>query len=443
MKIALLGYGVEGRSAYSYFSRHYPDATFVIYDEAENPTFEPPAGVELKHGQNVLDQQIEADIVVRCSPPIAPVKIKTTGDVTSVTRKFLDECPAPVIGVTGSKGKGTTASLIHSILTAAGKKSWLVGNIGKSALDVLDDVSPDDVIVYELSSFQLWDVDKSPHIAVILMIEPEHLDVHSDVDDYVNAKANIRKYQSVEDVCFYHPTNLFAQRIARSGGPADADAQELWRSQASRYGIAQDGAVYVSENTFFVQSDPICSVDALQIPGIHNIENACAAISAALQYTHDYAAVEQGLRAFQGLPHRLKLVRELDGVKYYDDSIATTPGSATAALKSFDEPKVIILGGSDKGANFVELAEQVVKSDVREVITIGKMGPKIAELIHDKGFDQVSEVVGGMTAIVEAARSAAQPGDVVIMSPACASFDMFKSYVDRGEQFIAAVEKLN
>lgn len=430
MKIALVGYGVEGLSAYTYFSKVYPTAEFVVYDESEQPKFELPSGVQLKNGADVLKQVIDADIVVR-SPGIRPDKIRTNGRVTSVTREFFDKCPAPIIGVTGSKGKGTTASFIYEILTAAGKKAWLVGNIGKPALDVLDDVKTDDIIVYELSSFQLWDLEQSPHTAVVLMIEPEHLDVHTDTNEYVLAKGNIRKYQTADDVCFYHPTNEYAKQIAGLG-----------EGRAARYGVEKDGAVYVKENTFFIQSDPICDVESLQLPGTHNVENACAAISAALQYTDDFSAVETGLKAFQGLPHRLKFVREVGGVKYYDDSIATTPGSAIAALKSFDEPKVIILGGSDKGADFTELAEQITKNHVREVITIGKMGPKIAQTIRGKGFDQISEVVGGMTAIVEAAEAAARSGDVVIMSPACASFDMFKNYADRGEQFIAAVEKL-
>lgn len=431
MKIALLGYGAEGKSAYAYFSRHYPEAQFTIYDEAEKPGFEVPTGVELQHGTHVLDGMIDADIVVRCSPPIHPDRIKTNGRVTSPTREFLDKCPAPVIGVTGSKGKSSTVSFIHSILTAAGKNSWLVGNIGKPALDVLDDLKPEDIVVFEMSSFQLWDVDRSPHIAIVLAIEPEHLDVHIDADEYVNAKANIHRFQTAEDQCFYHPTNSYAKQIASAGA-----------GKTARYAIPNDGAVYVESNTFFIRSNPICSVDALQIPGGHNVENACAAISAALQYTDDFSAVETGLKAFAGLPHRLKFVREVDEVKYYDDSIATTPGSAIAALKAFDQPKVIILGGSDKGADFAELAEEVTKNDVREVIAIGKMGPVIADLIRDKGFDQVSEVTGGMRAIVEAAQIAARPGDVVIMSPACASFDMFKNYADRGEQFVTAVEKL-
>lgn len=441
MKIALVGYGVEGLSAYTYFSKAYPEAEFTVYDEADHPKFDLPSGVQLKSGKDILAQPIEADIIVR-SPGIRPSKIHTNGRVTSVTREFFDKCPASIIGVTGTKGKGTTASLIYEILTAAGKKAWLVGNIGKPALDVLDDVSPGDIIVYELSSFQLWDLEKSPHVAVVLMIEPDHMDVHTDMDEYVIAKANIRKFQTAQDVCFYHPTNQRARQIAQTGGPDDADVREAWLARAQRYGAADGGAVYVQENTFFIQSDPICSLDALQLPGEHNIENACAAISAALEYTDDFTAVETGLRAFQGLPHRLKFVREVDDVKYYDDSIATTPGSAIAVLRAFEQPKVIILGGSDKGVDFSGLIDEVMKQNVREVITIGKMGPMIADLLAAKNFDQVSEVTGGMSAIVEAARKAARPGDVVIISPACASFDMFKNYADRGEQFIAEVEKL-
>jgi UDP-N-acetylmuramoylalanine--D-glutamate ligase len=441
MKIALVGYGVEGKSAYTYYASRFPDAIFTVYDESNHPKLELPSGVSVVHGENALDQSINADVVVR-SPAIAPSKIHTTGKITSVTREFFDKCSAPIIGVTGSKGKGTTASLIHAILSAAGKKSWLVGNIGVPALDILDDVKPDDVVIYELSSFQLWDLETSPQVAVVLMIEPEHLDVHMDVDDYVEAKSNIRRFQTVEDSCFYHPTNLFAQQIAQAGGPQEADARGLWMSQAHRYGVPTDGAVYVKENTFFVRNDPICDIESVQLPGEHNLENACAAISAALQYTSDYEAIEKGLRSFQGLPHRLKFVREFQAIKYYDDSIATTPGSAIAALKSFDQPKVIILGGSDKGADFGELVREINKNEVREVITIGKLGPTIAELIRATGFDQITEVTGGMSAVVEAASKAARRGDAVIMSPACASFDMFKNYADRGEQFIAEVEKL-
>ncbi|HEY0894153.1 MAG TPA: Mur ligase family protein, partial [Cellvibrio sp.] len=192
MNIALLGYGVEGQSAYKYYSRLHPDATFTVYDSQPQPTVQLPEGVKFVGGLKDF-KGITADLAVR-SPSIPPWQIQVTGEVTSVTREFLKKCPAPVIGVTGSKGKGTTCSMIKAMFDATTKKAWLVGNIGVGALDVLDQIQPRDVVVYEMSSFQLWDCDVSPHVAVVLGIEPEHLDIHKDFEDYVMAKGNIAKH---------------------------------------------------------------------------------------------------------------------------------------------------------------------------------------------------------------------------------------------------------
>lgn len=433
MKIAIVGYGIEGKSAYRYFKNKYPEATFAVYDESA-AAVALPDGVESHLSQSIEHLPINANIVVR-SPSVNPQHITTEGRVTSVTKEFFKECPALIVGVTGTKGKGTTASLIYSILQADGKKSWLVGNIGVSALDVLGQVTADDIVVYELSSFQLWDLDISPHIAVVLMIEPDHLDVHENLAEYVEAKSNIRKYQSLEDVCIYHPTNKLSEQIALSGA----------QKSAYKYAYpASSRGVYVKENTFFIQNHPICSIDKLKIPGQHNIENACAAISAVLEIDGiTDQKIAAGLSSFEGLPHRLKFVREIDGVKYFDDSIATTPGSAIAAIRSFDEPKVLILGGSDKGADFSELYQIIKNGNVKQVITVGAMSEKIAKELMSQKYEAVTQL--GMTTmadIVSTAKSVANEGDIVILSPACASFDMFKSYTDRGDQFIVAVEAL-
>ena len=431
MKIALIGYGQEGKSAYEYYKAQHPDAEFVIYDEAEKPKFEPPKGVELINGPDVLRDVIEADLVVRCSPPINPSRIRTSARLTSPTREFFDKCPAPIIGVTGTKGKGTTTSLIDSILQASGKMSWLVGNIGTPALDVLTEIKADDVVVFELSSFQLWDMTVSPHVAVVLMIESDHLDVHTDFNDYVEAKANIRRYQTDKDICFYHPENELSARIACSTSAG----------RLRRYGVKADGGVYVKSNTFFVQNHPICETENLRLEGEHNLENACAAISAAREFGVSDGAVAEGLAAFAGLPHRLKFVEEVRGVKYYDDSIATTPGSAIAALRAFEEPKVIILGGSDKGAEYDEVVDECARRNAR-VIAIGTTGKEIARQCRESGIEVVELGRVPMKEIVEKASEMATGGDVVILSPASASFDMFKSYADRGDQFIASVEAL-
>lgn len=446
MKIIIAGYGVEGISSLIYFQQKFPDAEFVVADERpadKLPSI--PDGVKLISGKNVFSEQLgDADLVVRTAS-LPPRNIKTNGKIWSATNEFFDKCPAPIIGVTGTKGKGTTCSLIASILQQAGQTVHLVGNIGVPALDVLPKIKKTDIVVYELSSFQLWDLEKSPHIAVVLMIEPDHLNVHTDFADYLNAKKNIRRHQQLADACLYHPTNKYSREVAATPldtGDNHGDALDF----AQRYAIADDDQVYVQDGYFCVQNRQICSTDHLRLPGAHNLENACAAMSAVteLPVTVTDEQFAAGLESFTGLPHRLKFVAEKNGVKYYDDSISTTPGSAIAALKAFTEPKVLILGGSDKGADYTELAQEIARQQMRAVIVNGANASEIIEILHkNKVSCRVVQLeMAPMLAVVEAAADQAKSGDVVILSPAAASFDMFKSYNDRGEQFVAAVEKL-
>lgn len=429
MKIAIAGYGLEGKSNYEYFARG--DNQVVIVDERE--VTDAPVDASVITGEGAFEKLDGFDMVVRTAG-LAPRKITTDGKIWSATNEFFAKCTTPIIGVTGTKGKGTTSSLIDSILRAAGKKTVLVGNIGRPALDALDEANAADVVVYELSSFQLWDLEKSPQVAVVLMIEPDHLDVHMNFDEYVAAKANIRKFQTEADLCFYHPTNQFSRRIA--------EVNEL--ANAYPYNDpAEPRAVYALDGKFWADGQAICDVEALQLPGAHNVENACAAISAALAMTDDFAAVERGLRDFHGLDHRLKFVREVGGVKFYDDSIATTPGSAIAAMKAFDQPKTLILGGSSKGADFAEVAKIAAAEDVRHVVAIGAEAEKIQQAFADTGI-KITNLGENTTMpeIVATAQNNTDAGDVVILSPACASFGMFKNYKDRGDQFIAAVNAL-
>lgn len=425
MKVAIAGYGVEGKASYQYWREQGHDVTIV--DERELSAYDLPYGTSALLGEGVFEELGDFDLVVRTAG-LDPKKL-SSDNIWSGTREFFAKCPAPVIGVTGTKGKGTTCGLITSMLKAAGKNVHLVGNIGLPALEILPIVKADDIVVYELSSFQLWDLEQSPHVAIVLMIEADHLDVHANMEEYIAAKANIRRHQTENDLCFYHPTNQASATIANL------------KPGAQRYGIDDDGAVYVKENTFFVQNDPLCPTDAVQLPGRHNLENACAAISAVLEFTDDTAAIEQGIRSFSGLDHRLKFVGEKAGVKYYDDSIATTPGSAIAAINAFAEPKVIILGGSDKGADYKEVVESCSKTGTK-VIAIGQTGTKIAELCRVNNVDVTELDRSTMPEIVAAAQEEAAPGSVVILSPASASFDMFKNYKDRGDQFIEAVTAL-
>ncbi len=410
MKIVIAGYGTEGKSNYNYFSKKYPDAELIIADES--PNIKAPDGVSTLTGEGVFSRLSDADLVVR-SAGLALPKIKTNGEVTSATNEFFKRCQNVIIGVTGTKGKGTTASLITEILRASGKTVHLIGNIGVPALEVLDKLQPEDIIVYELSSFQLWDIKYSPHIAVVLMIEPDHLDVHSSMEDYIAAKSRITKFQSGSDKLVYNQSNQLSSSIAKSS-----------KAQLLPY------------------PNPVDEYkDVLKIPGQHNQENLSAAILAVKDWVTDPEVIKTGISNFTGLPHRLKFVAEVEGVEYYNDSISTTPGSALAALSSFSERKVIILGGSDKGADYRELIEKCKLTDT-SVIAIGQTAEKISLLCDELGVTCRRYAIGGMSDFVRGAKEMSKPGDVVLLSPASASFGLFANYADRGEQFISAVRDL-
>lgn len=409
MKIAIAGYGVEGKASYAYWNT--PEHEVVIVDEREIPADELPVDASVITGEGAFSRLKGFDMVVRTAG-LAPKQIVTDGTVWSATNEFFARCPAPIIGVTGTKGKGTTSSLAAAILTAAGKTVHLVGNIGQPALSVLPNIQPSDIVVYELSSFQLWDLERSPHMAVVLMIEPDHLDVHADMRDYVEAKAHIVLHQTADDFVVYNQTNDYSTAVAE-------------RSLGQKVPFPHD----------------IRDVsDSLRLPGQHNLDNASAAILAVRPFVTDPQTIRTGLASFTGLPHRLKYVATVDDVQYYDDSIATTPGSAIAAIRSFSAPKLLLLGGSSKGAEYDEVIREC-KAAAVTVVAIGQTGEQIAALCEHLGVPCQRET-GDMTAIVATAQHLARPGGVVILSPASASFDMFKNYADRGEQFSQAVQQL-
>jgi len=429
MKIAIAGYGVEGQSSYQYWAAD-PANTITIVDQSETPKFAVPEGADVLLGADAFERLDGFDLVIR-SPGLAPNKIKTDGKIWSATNEFFAACPADIIGITGSKGKGTTASLIASILEAAGHKVWLVGNIGVAALDILPKIQMGDIVVYELSSFQLWDLERSPHTAVVLFIEPEHLDVHASMEEYVAAKANIAKFQLAGDILVYNQDNEYARAIAET-------------SPAITVGYPGELTAHIKDGFFYNGEQKLCSVDVLQLPGVHNQSNALAAINAIWKYVESPSVIEAGLHAFKGLPHRLAFVRDVNGVKYYDDSIATTPASLVAAIASFDQPKIIIIGGADKGGDYESVAKAIAGSDsIKAIISIGANGEHITSFLDEKDQRLVDRVdVKDMNEIVRVAASYGTAGDIVILSPAAASFDMFKNYADRGEQFVAAVHNL-
>ncbi len=429
MNIAIAGFGIEGQESYAYWSKD-PSNNITIVDERLDPDSPLlPEGISVIIGEGAFSRLNGFDLIIR-TPSLPPRSITTDGKIWSGTNEFFEKCPAPIIGVTGSKGKGTTSSFIASILEAAGKKVWLVGNIGLPSLSVLAEIKPTDIVVYELSSFQLWDLQKGPETAIVLLIEQDHLDVHSGMEEYVEAKAQITRRQTADDRLVYFANNEYTRSIADS-------------SVAQKIAYPAEETAHIEGDQLFYGTTPIMPTNALKIKGAHNLDNACAAIDAVWHYTQDVTAIAQGLANFAGLPHRLAFVATVNGVDFYDDSIATTPGSAIAALRAFpDRSKVIILGGSSKGADFSGLAAELAVQDATALL-IGAEAYAIARALDAVDFKRY-EILENATAASFTRRAVqrARPGSVVLLSPAAASFGMFKNYADRGEQFIAAVKSL-
>jgi len=431
MKVAILGYGIEGQSAYMYW--HRLGAEITICDQQEDIIL--PGDVFPRRGSDYLHDLDEFDIICRTAS-INPNLILTKNPgldatkITTVINEFMRVCPTKnIIGVTGTKGKGTTSTLITKMLQAAGKHAFLGGNIGLSPLDFLSELTEDSWVVLELSSFQLYDLRRSPHIGVCLMIAPEHLNWHTGMDDYINAKANLFSHQSADDIAIYFAENQLSHQIASS-------------SPGAKIAYYAEPGAYVKDGYIVVDNQRICQVDELKLIGRFNWQNACAAATAMWQVANNVTPIRAVLTLFSGLEHRLEFVREVEDVKYYDDSFGTAPQTAIVAIQSFKEPKVLILGGSSKGIPFNGLAKEVARSNVRRVITIGETAPLIEEALHAEGYDAITPGGNTMPEIVQAARDAARSGDVVLLSPACASFGLFTDYKDRGYQFKLAVGTL-
>lgn len=451
MRIGIVGWGVEGQSAYSYFG---PENEYLIVNEEPRDDF-PPESDKIKvqfidkNRQPGLTGNVEdlsyLDGLDKCDKvvysPVAPKNLrKFFGDdqqfwskASSALHIFFETVKTKnIIGVTGTKGKGTTSTLISKMLEAQGKKVFLGGNIGKSVLDFVREVHESDWVVLELSSFQLYNFPCSPHVAVSLMIVPEHMDYHSDVGEYAGAKANIFKHQKAGDIAIYFAENEESKRIAQ----LSAGKKIPYYEKPGAF-VRHDGMIIVGES-----ETEIMPTTEVKLLGEHNLQNICAAITAVWEVDQNAGAIKQVITTFTGLEHRLEFVRELDGVKYYDDSFATTPETAIVAVKAISEPKVLILGGHDKGADYESMADEILKSNISHVITIGLVGPRIANELKSKGFSSITESPSDMKSIVAAARQNAQPGDVVLLSTGTSSFGMFKDYKDRGNQFKQAVRVL-
>ena len=390
-------------------------------------------GCNLQLGDTYLDG-IEADLVFRTpgmhpgNPALEALR-KGGAAVTSEMEAFFQVCPCPILAVTGSDGKTTTTTLICEILKAGGKKVWLGGNIGTPLLDQVPQIRESDFAVVELSSFQLMDMHYSPFRAVITNLSPNHLDVHKDMEEYVEAKTHIFAFQGKEDLLVLNGDNVITADFTGNG--------------MTRYFSRQGKNVHVrlENGTIYRGGQAVLDTKDILLPGVHNIENYMAAIAAVEGLVEDTAIV-QVAKHFGGVEHRIELVRIKDGVRFYNDSIASSPTRTIAGLRSFPEKVLLIAGGYDKNIPYDELGPEICQH-VKRLFLCGATAPKIRAAVEHCG-GQMPQMVdcGDFETAVRAAAAAAREGDVVLMSPASASFDAFKNFMARGECFKKIVKEL-
>jgi UDP-N-acetylmuramoylalanine--D-glutamate ligase len=437
MRIAILGYSDQGKSAYEYWSAE-GNHEITICDSRDDITL--PKGVATQLGSEYLTNLDRFDIVVRGAPTIHPKTIVAANSpeilskVTSNTNEFLRVCPTKnVIGITGTKGKGTTSTLTTKMLEAAGKTVHLGGNIGIPPLDLLkNNIQPTDWVVLELANFQLIDLKYSPCIAVCLMVVPEHLNWHTDMAEYIFSKSQLFEWQTSKDIAIYYAANDISKEVALSGA-----GQKLPF-------YASPGA-WINGNMVTIDGAEICTTDAIQLLGKHNWQNVCAALTAYWQVDQNIDAAKSAILHFRGLPHRLELVREQLAIRFFNDSFAATPDAAVAAVSAIPGQKVMIFGGFDRKLPLDNFARDIASQaqSIEKAVLIGESAKRTGDALIAAGFTNfVISEAKSIKDIVELATSYATAGCAVVLSPGFASFDMFKNFEDRGLQFKAAVEAL-
>ena len=402
--------------------------------------------VNLSLGEHYTDGFAGQDIIMRTPgyeyyKPALQAALKAGAMVTSEVELFFEFCPCEIVAVTGSDGKTTTTTLISKMFEAAGRKVFLGGNIGAALLPQLADVTSDAVAVVELSSFQLISMRRSPKVAVVTNVTPNHLDHHKDMQEYIDAKRNILLYQ--KQPC--RAVLGYENEISRSM-QADCKGKQVWftrlhdtdngaflRKEDGMLCMAEDGVV----TPFLAQKD-------VKLRGLHNIENLLAA-AAAVWGEVPVEAIRQVGSTFTGVEHRIEPVRTLDGVLYYNDSIGTSPTRTIAGLRSFDRKVILIAGGYDKHIPYEPLAPEII-AHVKNLVLMGATGPRIEQAVREcSGFDEAAlpiQHADNMQHAVELARAAAKPGDIIILSPASASFDLYPNFEVRGREFKKIVNAL-
>ena len=442
-QILVLGLGVSNRPLVRLLLENGLDVTAcdrTPREKLEEEVLElERSGAKLRLGEGYLCG-LTADVVFR-TPGMLPTMpeiqalIRQGAEITSEMEVFFEICPCTILAVTGSDGKTTTTTLIAEMLKAAGRRVFLGGNIGTPLLPLSDEMGEGDIAVVELSSFQLMDMRRSPHIAVVTNLAPNHLDHHTDMEEYVTAKKQIFLHQGPEDVLILNHDNAITDGFAAE---AKGAVRRFSRQEMLETGVClRDGVIYRDGQELLRQSD-------ILIPGIHNVENYMAAICAVEGLVPD-DCIWQVARSFGGVEHRIELVRVKDGVSYYNDSIASSPSRTIAGLRSFGQKVILIAGGYDKQIPYDVLGPEIC-AHVKTLVLTGATAPKIRIATEDaeKDAKEAPKIleIDDFYAAIRAAAGEAEPGDVVLFSPASASFDHFKNFAVRGREFKKTVMEL-
>ena len=438
-KIAVLGLGVSNRPLVRLlldFDCQVTGCDKTPREKLDGEVLElEKAGCTLHVGENYLDG-VEADVVFRTpgmhpANPAIQALVSRGAQVTSEMEVFFEVCPCTILAVTGSDGKTTTTTLVSEMLKAEGKTVWLGGNIGTPLLPLVRQMKPSDFAVVELSSFQLMDMKRSPARAVITNLAPNHLDIHKDMAEYVQAKTNIFRYQDENGILILNADNPIIAAFRGNG-------KTLFFSRQ------KEADVCLVDGVICRHGEKVLKTSEILIPGVHNVENYMAAIAMVDGLVSD-ETIRQVARTFGGVEHRIELVRVKDGVRFYNDSIASSPSRTIAGLRSFPEKVILIAGGYDKHIPYDVLGPEIC-AHVKKLFLGGATGEKIRQAViscpeYDPKALEITDC-GSFEPAVRAAAAAAKAGDVVLMSPASAAFDQFKNFMVRGDFYKKLVKEL-
>ncbi len=443
-RVLVLGFGREGRSAARFLSESGSSVVAVDARTEQDLTTNSTDALDFELILGEQDPRVveRVDVIVT-SPGIPsdnPILIAATQlgvPVTNATQLFFDRCPCPIVGVTGSSGKSTTASLITAILRCGPTQVRLGGNIGEPMLDMLADLEHTSIAVVELSSFQLERLSSSPHVAVMTNIAPNHLDRHGSMPAYIEAKANIVRYQSPTDFAIFNANDPALVSISH-----EATSSVMWFSRTEKVSPGAyllDGQVILAGKRGDVA---VLAEEEVPVPGRHNLDNVAAALAATSALGATTEEMRAGTIGFRGLPHRLELVARIGEVSFVDDSIATSPDRAAVAIQATASPIVLIAGGRSKRLPWLPMIE-AFKSKAKALVVLGEAAQEIQQAARDADIEAPIIYASGLEDAVSAAMASARPGDTVLLAPGCTSYDMFSNFEERGSEFRRIVEEID